>query len=392
MTGLLRLSVLAGLGIVACSGGESEPHPLPSPGVSGSGGQLVGSAGSLSPTGGSSTAGSTGMGGGPSTAGTGQGGNPPTAGSAGAGGNGGAGGTGGAAGGSNTEEPVAHPLDITASAALHTHQVGGRQAGVDTRLPKIVGKLIVNVEVDNGGLYDYGIKHGFHVYGASMFHCDITESLNDYKTMTRDFNGNCRLETWDGENHNGGSGTTPATSIQGKVKAALAELAENFPEEGWAYFLSADGNVRWTDVGITGYSHGATSAVRWAKKTKLWRIVSRSGPRDNLCGNGANMPFKTDCSTDVISAWLDEESLTPVDRLYGFVGNKDGQYGDILFAMDRMKYVGAATDVTTAAPTNGSHRFFINGDHSDFNGKQFWPTMDIAWSTPPENVAYANSH
>src|SRR5262249_38568617 len=158
-----------------------------------------------------------------------------------------AGGTsgGGTSGGSNDGDPVAHPLDISAAPDLHQHTGGGRQAGVDTRLPKVVGKLIVNVEVDDGGIYDDGINHGFHVWGGTMFHCDIAQDKNAYMTKGRDFNGNCRWETLDGMDHDPSAMVSPEDSIEGKLKDALTQLAQTFPEEGWAYFLSADGNVRW---------------------------------------------------------------------------------------------------------------------------------------------------
>jgi hypothetical protein len=342
-------------------------------------------AGTTSTVAGNNTGGTTNPQGGAATAGSSQGGATSTGGAGGApaGGSGFSGGTPG-------DDPVAHPLNITAAAALHTHPVGGRQAGVDTRLPKVVGKLIVNVDVDNGNLYDYGIKHGFHVYGGAMYHCVIAQTVPDYMAKGRDFNGNCRLETFDGVDHDPSVMVGPAESIMGKVKQALTDLAAQFPEEGWAYYLSADGNVRWSDVGITGYSHGASSSIRWAKKVKLWRAVGRSGPRDNICGSAYG--GKT-CPDSVISSWLDEPSATPPENLYGLTGTTDSEYGDIVFAMERLKFIGALVNITsTAPPYNGSHRLFINGGHDPFTDKAYWPAMDVIWATPAEDVAYANSH
>jgi len=154
--------------------------------------------------------------------------------------------------------------------------------------------------------------------------------------------------------------------------------------------LAADGNVRWSDVGLTGYSHGASSSIRWAKATKVWRAVARSGPRDNICG--VAYPNQT-CPDTVISSWLDDPSATPMENMYGLTGSTDSEYGDIVFAMERMKFVGALTDINaTAAPYGGSHRLKINGGHDPFTGKNFWPAMDVIWATPAEDVAYANSH
>jgi hypothetical protein len=259
------------------------------------------------------------------------------------------------------------------------------------RLPKLIPKLIVNVDVDMGTLdnFNYAITHGYYVYGAAIYHCKIAESTADYTSLGRAHNGDCRLETFDGVDRDATAMVTPEASVTGKLKAALADLAANFPEEGWDYFLSADGNVRWSDVAITGYSHGATSSIRWAKKVKLWKAVARSGPRDNVCGSEYSGKA---CPETVVSSWLDEDSATPLDRLYGLVGNGDSQYGDILFAMERMKFTGMPTDVTAGPPSNGSHRLFINGGHDNFAGKGFWPVMDYIFETPAENSTYANTH
>jgi hypothetical protein len=292
-------------------------------------------------------------------------------------------------GGSGGGDAVAHPLDVTAAPGLHQHAINSRQAGVDNRLPKVVGKLIVNVDVDDGGIYDYGIKHGFHVYGGTMFHCEIAQDKNAYMTKGRDFNGNCRLETWDGVDHDTSAMVGPAESIMGKVKKAITDLAAQFPEEGWSYYLAADGSVRWSDVGLTGYSHGASSSIRWAMKQRVWRAVGRSGPRDNICGTNGG----ASCAVTFISSWLDETPATPIDRMYGLTGTSDSEYGDIVFAMERLKFVGALVDINAVAPPyNGSHRLQINGGHDAFTGKNFWPAMDVIWATPAENVAYANTH
>jgi len=148
--------------------------------------------------------------------------------------------------------------------------------------------------------------------------------------------------------------------------------------------------VRWSDVGLTGYSHGASSSIRWAKKQRVWRAVARSGPRDNICGSAYKGQT---CPDAVISSWLDEPSLTPPENLYGLTGTTDSEYGDIVFAMERMKFVGALVDINAMPPPyNGSHRLQINGGHDPFTGKNFWPAMDVVWATPAEDIAYANSH
>lgn len=398
MKGFSRFFALAGLGVVAACSGGGDTGTQPGPSTGGTGNPMAGTTGNPaagSASGGTNAAAGTGTGGSGTagtntTAGTGTGGTAM----AGAGGTGtggtGVGGSGGSGGGG---DDIAHPLKIDATMDLHTHTVDGRPAGIDTRLPTPVGKLIVNVEVDDGNMYDYGIKHGFHVLAEKIFHCEIPTTMGDYATKGRDFNGNCRWETLDGMDHGGKSGVKPADSIMGKVKAHLTTLFAMYPEEGWGYYLNAAGDVRWSDVGFTGYSHGGSSAIRWAKKLKVWRAVARSAPRDNICGQYA----EGQCPDSVISTWLDEQSATPADALYGLDGTQDGEYKDIVFAMERMKFIGALVDIKAMAPPyGGSHRMIVpdgnNFGHDPFTDKRYWPAMDVIWATPAENVTYANAH
>ncbi len=357
------------------------------------------------PTAGASTAGMPGVGTG--GAGNTTGGTPITgtsgATTAGSGGATTAGGSGSGGVADPLDIPATHPLNVQAASGEHLHKAtgipgmpNGLPVGLDTRVPKMMGKLIVDVEVDGGGTYDYGLKHGFHVIGPAMFHCNIAQAQNTYTAEGRDFNGNCRLETFDGVDHDTSTATGHAVvdagnSVTGKLKAALTQLQGMYPEEDWGYYLAADGAVRWSDVGFTGYSHGASSSVRWASAVRVWRAVARSGPRDNLCGSIYN--GKT-CKEDVISSWLDETGKTPLDRIYGLAGTTDSEYGDIIFAMDRMKFMGTPVDIlATQPPYNNSHRFIATGKgHLDFNEKTYWPVMDVIWAPAPENITYANAH
>lgn len=129
--------------------------------------------------------------------------------------------------------------------------------------------------------------------------------------------------------------------------------------------------------------------------------VSSSGPRDNTCGKGAvpgnfdpnNPPWfplastcdATHCCVDHIASWIDSPSATPIDRYYGFVGELDTQYGDIMFTMERMHFVGAPVNVTeVAAPYNGSHRFYANVGHGALSEFPI-ASVNVAFGVLPEN-------
>jgi hypothetical protein len=290
------------------------------------------------------------------------------------------------------------PLAVTAPPKQYTHQIFGSSVGVDTRAAKMMGKMIIDLGVSGGGYQAYLGKRGFHVFGVSFYHCD---GIDDW-SRGRDWNGDCRLNTLDGMKRGNAANVQPADSIVGKVTAGLKMLHQMFPAEDWGYFLNQDGTVRWSDVGFTGFSHGAQSAACFAHQLRVYRAVSQSGPRDNTCGKGPAkgnfdpnaLPWNpvgdkcdgTHCCLEHIASWIDSPSATPIDRYYGFTGKNDGQFGDIMFTMDRMKFIGDFVNVDeSTAPYGGSHRFYGNKGHNGFPDGFPMDAINIAFGVPPEN-------
>jgi hypothetical protein len=308
-------------------------------------------------------------------------------------GGGGAGGTGGSAGGTGDAcgAPAPRAMKFEATDGQHLHTVDGRPAAVYGGVPHLMGKLIV--QLDNNG-YPFGAKRGFHVVGVNLpvFNTGYT---------TRNFNGDCRLEAFDGVDRCADFAVTPEQSVTAQVTRSLTGLQAMYPEEDWGYFLDADGKVRWSDVGFTGHSHRAQSATRFAVAVCAYRAVARSGPRDNLCGTGQSAsdfdpqspPYDANCPAEKISAWLDDTPKTPIDRFFGFVGKMDLEYGDIQFTMERMHFIGKPVNVTTTkAPYDGSHRFYADAGHDGFDSAPYYDALNIAWGVPPENAAWALTH
>jgi hypothetical protein len=289
-------------------------------------------------------------------------------------------GTGGGAcvGPDDCDTPPTHTLNVTAAKGEHVHG----KAGLDTRATKMLGKLVVDIGVNAGGYSSFLAKRGYHSMGAPCGACAAPNLDNDRDTV-----GTCRM---------GEFATTEAS-----VKSQLTMLQAQYPEEDWGYFLKADGNVRWSDVAITGISHGATTAaIAGRLGARMWRIVSRSGPRDNTCGLGngqCTAPLSTPsydaaCPDADVASWLDKPSKTPIERFYGIVGMGDGQCGDIMFNMHRTKYVGVPTIFDNAdAVLTGTNQFFAaNGGHDDFlagpsGNLRTDEVLNIAFGIPPEN-------
>lgn len=287
-------------------------------------------------------------------------------------------GSGGYAGFEPGDTPPPRKLNVTAAPGEHTHG----DAGLDNRAKTMLGKLVVDIGVNSGGYVSWLAKRGYHSIGAPCGAC-AAPNLGG----SRDTVGTCRV----GEFMN----------TETSVKSKLASLQQTYPEEDWGYFLNADGSVRWSDVAITGVSHGATTAALAGRIVhRMWRVVSRSGPRDNTCGASGGVcklplstpSYDTNCMPADIASWLDQPPLTPIERFYGIVGTTDVECGDIMFNMHYAKYVGVPTLFNMPdSVLTGTNQFFTTvGGHLDFLNAADKPpnteaVIDIAFGIPPEN-------
>jgi len=291
-----------------------------------------------------------------------------SSGSGAAGGSGGASMSGGATSGSDetlpdggqgigADTPPWRPLMVTASPGEHIHG----SAGVDTR-SHLLGKLAVDIGVNSGSYQSWLSARGYHSMGAPCGAC-AAPNLG----AGRDAVGACRLMEF--------------ANTEASVKSTLTSLAQNYPTEDWGYFLNQDGSVRWSDVAITGVSHGATTAaVAGRLGARMWRVVSRAGPRDDTCGvaggvsptptfDPSNPPWKVPCPPADIASWMDMPSITPIDRFYGLVGTTDVEYGDIMFDMHYTGYPGPPVQWNVAgAVLTGNQFYSTTGGHLDFLG------------------------
>lgn len=150
-------------------------------------------------------------------------------------------------------------------------------------------------------------------------------------------------------------------------------------------------------------SHGATTAaVAGRIGERMWRVVSRSGPRDTTCGAAGGvckLPLTTpsydeNCPPAKIASWLDAESKTPLNRFFGLVGTTDVECGDIMFDMHYAKYPGNPVIWNEpGAVLTGTGQFYsTEGGHLDFlmaaqNTKPMGTdaVLNIAFGIPPEN-------
>jgi hypothetical protein len=359
--------------------------------LSGSAG--VGFGGSAAGLGGAGTSGSgsAGVSGGEAIAGaTSTGGGSGMAGAAGSG-------ESGAAGG---DTPPPRPPNVTASESRHQHTFRASDADstvsfndnmqiavIDNRAATLMGKLVlpfagagVNVGTLTGG-GEFCARRGFHVLAIATF--------QDYDIVSRgaDFFGDARRTVFEGVFHTqegefAGIPLTKADGVAQRTQKALQYLHATYPEEDWGYYLQSDGSVRWSDVIFTGMSHGASNSARFGFLVRASRVVSASGPRDNLC----TRVDLTDCG-GVVATWFDETPKTPLDRFYSITGRNDSQHTQHLFAAEKLGYPGQATAIEGSQPPYGnSHQLIANAGHVDFCGNATYAAAcNHAFGVPPEN-------
>jgi hypothetical protein len=367
---------LAGF-LTACTPQSSEPGDASAP--AGTGGSPSGTGGAAnsggaSGSGGASTGGTTGTGGANSSGGSSA--IPPD-------GRGGGTGTGGttatspdagddAQGPSAPSAPMSdgddvpeRPLNVDkASPMLHTTRfkptdIDPESTGKDEQQTALVDtsktmqkKLVIVLAGTGGapgpiGVAQFAAALGFHAF-AIAYHDEYNASTGT--------GGNGEIFTNSRYNEFDGKGRAPsqvkvprADSVEVRLTKALGHLQTKNPQGDWAYYLKANGEVRWSDVIFIGHSHGATSSAAFAHLKRVWRAISLSGPRD---------------TNPVVATWLTAPSPTPIDRYYGFTGTGDSQHQDHIKAMEAGKYVGTLTSVEGAQPPyGGSHRLRYNGGH-----------------------------
>jgi hypothetical protein len=268
-----------------------------------------------------------------------------------------------------------HPSDADPQAV---EQDGNQVGRLDTRVTPL-GKLVVDIGARGGSNMVWFPRRGFHFMAVDFMGVGEVPSVVG---RGADFYGDVRLEALTGEDRVPDIAVSFHDSFEGHVTYGLAYLHSQFPDQDWGYYLNEDGSVRWSDVIVTGSSHGASSAARFAKVRRVWRAVSRSGPRDNTCGTDP------ECTEGVVATWFSEESQTPIDRYFSISGTADGQFPEIQYALQAIGYVGMPVNVEDVPPPyDGSRRLISYADHMGFcnEGAEWDDACNYMFGVPPEN-------
>lgn len=221
-------------------------------------------------------------------------------------------------------------------------------ASVDTSV-KPQGKLVIWLMGHSGGLMERWNSYGLHAiqvhYARGWFGIIPSARRDDGNTT-----GNIRLEAATGEDHSDLVNIPQPDGMMERAFQFVKWLSKENPQGKWEQFISEDGKgIRWDKVIVSGASHGATTSARFAKHTKVDRVVCLCGPRDQY------------------ESWQSLPSATPANRYFGFSHTLDGGWtGDHYcrsWEMMGLNKFGPIVDVDISAPPyQNSRRLVTNAD------------------------------
>ncbi len=252
-----------------------------------------------------------------------------------------------------------------------THAGDDQSMKVDTT-KKMQGKLVIVLGgigggPGPGGIYGYAISHGFHAFLVAT-QTAVSGAPDVYKTALKanptdpEANrqvGDARMEAWDGVDRVSWLDVKKPDSIVRRTELALKHAEEADAGGDWAYYLNADGSVRWSDVFMIGYSFGSQTIAMDAKYVRFGRVLTTSGPQDEGFPN---------------ATWIKQPSATPPERMYMMVGGM-ADYppasGDVGNKIDTVKAAGWLGDPINvhpgaAGPFGDAHLLVLVGQgHSE---------------------------
>jgi len=215
-------------------------------------------------------------------------------------------------------------------------------ASVDTRVTP-QGKLVIWLMGPNDGLFQrlnsYGL-HAIQVHYANQWF----GALQPNDRMAR---GHIRLEAATGLDVSDQIDIPPPDGMMARAFQFVQWLAKENPPGRWGQFINDDATgLRWDKVIVSGASHGATTAARFAKHVAVDRVVMLCGPRDQD------------------QDWQSIPSATPANRFFGFshvldTGWSGDHYGRS-WEMLGLTPFGPIVDVDTQPPPYGHTRRLVS--------------------------------
>ena len=224
-------------------------------------------------------------------------------------------------------------------------------AAVDTRVP-LRGRLVIWLMGPKPALFERLNGYGLHVIQPHYARHWYGRICRD-KPVGPDCRGNARLEATTGIDASDDMDLTPADGMAERARQMVVRLAAENPQARWDAFLDDDDQLIWDRVIVSGASHGASSAARFAVHQRVARVVCLCGPRDQF------------------QRWQGQESATPANRFFGFTHTLDYGWSEDHYCrswqMLGLERFGPLVDVDASAPPFRNSRrlltsFDVDGD------------------------------
>ncbi|MHA3770395.1 BPSS1187 family protein [Verrucomicrobiota bacterium sgz303538] len=218
-------------------------------------------------------------------------------------------------------------------------------AVVDTRVAP-QGKLVIWLMGYNAPLFERVSSYGLHAIQVHYANGWFGKFGKEPAPADDKFLGKIRLEAATGEDFSDVVEIPKPDGMMERAFQFVKWLAKENPQGHWDYFLTSDKQgLRWDRVIISGASHGATTAARFAKHQRVDRVVMFCGPRDQY------------------ETWQALPSATPANRFFGFSHVLDGGWtGDHYcrsWEMIGLHQFGPIVNVDKTAPPYGNTRRLI---------------------------------
>lgn len=270
-----------------------------------------------------------------------------------------------------------------------------QHASVDTRVAP-QGKLMIWLMGSSPQLFERVNSYGIHAIRVHYANGWFGKFGKEPAPADDKFLGKIRLEAATGEDFSDQVNIPKPDGMMERAVQFVKHLARENPQGKWDYFLADGGKtLKWDRVIISGASHGATTAARFALHQKVDRVVMFCGPRDQY------------------ETWQGLPSATPKNRFFGFSHVLDGGWSGMHYCRSwellGLHQFGPIVNVDqTKAPYGGSRRLITDADvkkdakraHScvtpggaavkDANGKMIHePVWRYLYTHPVDNVGQA---
>lgn len=223
------------------------------------------------------------------------------------------------------------------------------QAAVDTRIAP-QGKLVIWLMGYSAPLFERVNSYGLHVLRVHYANGWFDKFGKPPIPADEKFLGKIRLEAATGEDFSDQVVIPKPDGMMERAFQFVKWLAQQNPAGKWEQFLAPDGKgLRWDKVIISGASHGATTAARFAIQQRVDRVVLFCGPRDQY------------------ENWQGLPSATPGNRFFAFShvldsGWTGGHYCRSWELLKLNQYGSIVNVDKTPAPYGNTRRLITDAD------------------------------